>query len=75
MSKKNIVIAIYLAIAVLFAIYGTFWGANAYRGFAYNLGGAILWPTILFPALGKAIGGVVIVVGIIAILIFVRDKS
>lgn len=75
MSKKNIVISIYFAIAVLFAIYGTFWGANAYRGFAYNLGGAIFWPTILFPALGKEIGSVVIVVGIIAVLVFVKGKS
>ncbi len=72
MSKKQTAIAVYFAIALLFAIYGTFWGANAYRGFAYNLGGALFWPTILFPALGHALGGLLIVVGIVAILILVK---
>jgi hypothetical protein len=70
MSKKNIAIAVYLAIGILFAIYGTFWGAQAYRGFFFNLGSSLIWPAILFPALGKAIGALVILAGIVAILIY-----
>ena len=75
MKKKHIAIAAYLAVAVLFAIYGTFWGDHAYRGFAYNLGTALVWPTMLFPAFGKAIGGLLWVVVIVAVLIFVRNPD
>ena len=72
MKKKHIAIAIYLAIAVLFAIYGTYWGDHAYRGFFYNLGTSLVWPAVIFPALGNVIGGIVMVVVVVAVLVFVR---
>lgn len=53
---------IYVALIVVFAIYGSFWGDYAFRGFAYNLGRAFIWPVILFPSVGKAIGALVLVV-------------
>lgn len=51
---------IYAALIVVFALYGTWWGDYAFRGFAYNLGRAFIWPAILFPSVGKAIGGLVL---------------
>lgn len=48
-------------IGLLFAIYGNFFGDYDYKGFAYNFGRGLMWPTIIFPALGKFIGGVLIV--------------
>lgn len=75
MSKKQIAIAGYLAVTVLFAFYGTFWGAQAYRGFAFNLGLALVWPATVFPSLGKAIGTLVWLVVIAALLIFVKTPS
>lgn len=74
MSKKQAAIAIYLAIAVAFAIYGTFWGAFAFRGFMYNLGRSLIWPAIMFPAVGQAITAVVILVVVAAVLVFVKRR-
>ena len=50
---------IYVALIVVFALYGTMWGDYAFRGFGYNLGRAIIWPAILFPSIGKAVGAMV----------------
>lgn len=51
---------IYAALIVVFALYGTLWGDYAFRGIGYNLGRAIVWPSILFPSIGKAIGAMVL---------------
>lgn len=61
MSVKQLIFSVYFFIALLFSIYGTFWGESAYRGFFFNLGLSIVWPAIMFPALGKAIGAVLLV--------------
>jgi hypothetical protein len=70
MSKKSMFIAAYLGIGVLFAIYGAFWGVNAHRSFMFNVGQGLVWPAILFPSLGKAVGGallVAVILGVVAI--------
>lgn len=58
---------IYAALIVVFALYGTWWGDYAFRGFAYNLGRAFIWPSILFPSLGKLLGGIVLLAVIAAL--------
>ena len=64
----RVVGGLYALLAVVFAIYGNWWGAYAYKGFAYNLGRGLIWPVIIFPVLGKIIGGIVLVVVIVLLL-------
>lgn len=66
------IIWIYVALIFVFALYGTWWGDMAYKGFAANLGRAVVWPVILFPSLGAAIGGV-LVLAFIAVLTFKKN--
>lgn len=61
----------YFVIALLFAIYGSIWGAESYKGFAYNLGMSVIWPAILFPVIGKIVGGIIFLI-FIAFLVFSR---
>ncbi|MDN4591747.1 hypothetical protein DBA29_25000 [Xenophilus aerolatus] len=75
MTLKSRLIAGYFVIALGFAIYLANWGALAYRGFAYNLGRAIFWPFVLFPSAGVAVGGLIMVVVVIAIVLFTRGGS
>lgn len=70
----KIVIRIYAVLAVLFWIYLSIWGANSGRGWAFNLGSAVVWPAVIFPGFGAAIGGIVIVAVVIGVLIFVKNK-
>ena len=51
---------IYVALIVVFALYGSLWGDYAFRGIGYNVGRAIIWPAILFPSISKAIGALVL---------------
>lgn len=60
----------YTSVIVPFALYGTFWGEYAYKGFAYNLGRSVLWPTIVFPVLGQILGAIVLV----GVLIFILSR-
>lgn len=69
---KKVLMGGYAAIAALFAFYGTFFGTYSYQGFAANLGRAIVWPAILFPSLGKVIGGILMLLVITGVLIFVK---
>lgn len=61
MSKKAKIISVYLAIGVLFALYGWLFGDNSYKSLAYNLGTGIVWPIMLFPGLGKILGAGILV--------------
>lgn len=72
MKLKQLLISGYAVIAVLFALYGMTFGAEAYKGFAWNLGKAVVWPVVIFPSLGKLIGGIVWILVIGAILVFAR---
>lgn len=56
----RIVVGFYVVMIFIFAIYGNWWGDYAYRGFGYNLGQALIWPAILIPGLGKAIGALLL---------------
>jgi hypothetical protein len=67
----RIVFGVYVALIFVFAIYGNWWGDYAYKGFMYNLGRSLIWPAILIPGLGKAIGGLVLL-GVIGFLTFGR---
>ena len=63
---------IYVALILVFTLYGGLWGDMAHQGFAYNFGRALFWPVILFPSVGKAIGAVVLL-GVIGWLTFFRQ--
>lgn len=65
------VLGAYVLLIFVFAIYGNWWGAYAFKGFAFNLGRAVVWPVILFPSLGKVIGGLVVLV-MVGLLTFGR---
>jgi hypothetical protein len=70
---KQKIFAAYLAFGFLFAIYGWVWGDTAHKSLFYNLGIGIVWPAAMFPGLGKAIGGLIIVAFVVYIT-FVRKK-
>ena len=74
--KDNIkawVIGGYFSIGFLFAIYQHLWGQYNYKPFAYNIGQGIFWPAVMFPVVGKIIGGILILV-IIGVLVL-RPKE
>lgn len=53
-------ISTYLVIGFFFAIYQHFWGQYNYKSFAYNIGQGLVWPAVMFPTVGKIIGGILI---------------
>lgn len=61
MKVSHVVIIAYVVLGLLTAIYGNFWGDYNYKGFAYNLGKAIIWPAVWFPSFGKFLGGILII--------------
>lgn len=50
----------YFIIGLIFALYQNYWGSQSYKSFAYHLGQGIVWPAVMFPSVGKFIGGVLI---------------
>ncbi|OUY07433.1 hypothetical protein [Acinetobacter populi] len=62
-------ISTYFGIGVLYAIYQHFWGQYNYKPFGFNLGQGIFWPAMMFPGVGKFIGGLLIlaVIGFIVL--------
>ena len=71
---KKILIGSYAAIASIFALYGTFFGAYSHQGFAANLGRAVVWPAIVFPSFGKLIGSIVLLLVLGAIFVLVPRR-
>ena len=69
---KNFLILFYVVMIVGFAIYGANWGDYSYKGFAYNLGRSLLWPVIIFPSIGKAIG-TMLILGFVGYVSFFRN--
>ena len=57
---KTGLISIYLVIGVFFAVYQHFWGQYNYKSFAYNIGQGFVWPAVMFPVVGKIVGGILI---------------
>jgi membrane-bound ClpP family serine protease len=74
MKTSHIIITAYVVIAILFGIYGSLFGDYDYRGFMYNLGRGLVWPTIIFPSLGKIIGGIILLAVIGGALIFSKKQ-
>jgi len=68
MSTKAKIVLVYLALGVLFALYAWLFGDTSHKSFAFNLGMGIVWPVMLFPGLGKAIGAAIIVLFIGAVM-------
>ncbi|RDZ27471.1 hypothetical protein [Lysobacter silvisoli] len=67
----RVVLGVYVVLIFVFAIYGNWWGDYAYKGFAFNFGRALIWPVIIIPGLGKAIG-MLVLLGVIGFLTFGR---
>ena len=57
---KTGLISIYLVIGFFFAISQHFWGQYNYKSFAYNIGQGLVWPAVMFPVVGKIVGGILI---------------
>ncbi|WP_225781145.1 hypothetical protein [Xenophilus sp. Marseille-Q4582] len=74
MKLRHILLLIYGAVGLLYALYAYFFGATSHRGLFYNLGQGIVWPAVMFPALGKFIGGLIWVL-VIAALVFFGSKG
>ena len=56
---KTWVISSYLVIGFLCHL-STLLGQYNYKSFAYNIGQGFVWPAVMFPVLGKIIGGILI---------------
>jgi len=68
-SVKSWIFRGYLIIGLLFTLYQHFWGPHSYKSFAYHLGQGVIWPAVMFPSVGKFIGGflLLIFIGMIAL--------
>lgn len=62
MTLKQKLVWGYFTIALIVGLYGSMFGANSHKGLAFNLGSAIVWPAVIFPALGYILGGILLVV-------------
>jgi hypothetical protein len=69
---KKILILFYVVMIIGFAIYGANWGDYAYKGFFYNLGRSLIWPAIIFPSIGQAIG-TMLILGLVGYYSFFRN--
>lgn len=67
LQVKQVLIGLYALIGVVFALYKHF-GTYDTHGFAYHVGQGLIWPAVMFPSIGKAIGGVIMLVVIGALL-------
>ena len=54
------IIVTYLVIGLFVALYTWLFGDTAHKSFMYNLGGGFVWPAVMFPSLGKVIGGLIL---------------
>ena len=68
-SIKSWLISGYFIIGLLYTLYQSFWGQYSYKSFGYHLGQGVIWPAVMFPSVGKFIGGMIIliIIGIIAL--------
>ena len=62
MNIKSTIFSIYILLAVGTAVYGSIWGDFNYKGVAYNIGRALVWPFIWFPTLGAIVGGILLLI-------------
>jgi hypothetical protein len=68
---KNLV-AFYVGMIIIFAIYGTFWSDHAFQGFFWNLKHSVFWPKIMFRGLWEIVKEIIqFIVGAIFLLGYV----
>ncbi|KAF1687970.1 hypothetical protein B1992_00590 [Pseudoxanthomonas broegbernensis] len=65
---------IYGVTVVIALIYFEIFSRHSHDGFFANLGSAVVWPAVMFPALGRLIGGVLMLVVVTAILLHGRRR-
>ena len=63
-------IGLYGVTVLIAAICFNFWGQYAYKGFFYNFGQGLVWPAVVFHSVGKALGGLIMLVVIGGLLAF-----
>ncbi|MEA9557498.1 hypothetical protein VC273_16795 [Xanthomonas nasturtii] len=68
-------IGLYGASVVVAAICFANWGQYAYKGFAYNLGRALVWPAIVFPSFGGLLSGLIWLGVIGGVLVLVQRRA
>lgn len=66
MKVVRFLIVLYLLIGLGMAIHGAYFGDQSFRGLPWHLGAGLVWPAIVFPAFGKAVGGALLVTIILA---------
>lgn len=74
-NYKQMAIGAYAVIGILVALYEWLFGSQAYKGFAYALGQGFVWPVVVFPGVGKLIGGLIWIIVVIALFLFVKAKK
>lgn len=72
---KSYFVGGYVALIFVFWIYLSNWGALAYKGAAYYLGRALIWPVVIFPSMGQIIGGIVIIGLVLLVTLFARKRA
>lgn len=63
---KDVAVSFYVLIAIGYTVWAWLWGPHSYRGFFYNFGQGLVWPFVMFPTLGKIVGGILIVAIVVA---------
>ena len=71
---KRFFIGGYFAIAMISWLYLSNWGDFAFKGAAYNLGRALVWPVIAFPAFGQLVGALLIGGLVLFSILFMRSR-
>jgi len=74
-NYKEVAIGAYAVIGILVTLYEWLFGSHAYKGLAYALGQGVVWPAVVFPGLGKAIGGLIWIVVVVVLFLFVKTKK
>lgn len=68
MKVSHVLLGLYVLIGLFVAVYGAFFGDQSFRGLPWHLGRGLIWPAVVFPGLGKAVGGTLLVLVILALL-------
>jgi predicted membrane-bound spermidine synthase len=58
---KQKIIGAYLFSAIIFSLYSWLYGDYAHKSYLFNLGVGLVWPTVIFPSLGKIVGAAIII--------------
>ena len=69
----RLILVAYVALIVVFATYGAWWGDYAFKGFWFNFGRALIWPVTFLPSLGELIAAVLLI-GIVGALTLRKSR-